>query len=82
MYLNELAGDPVEFNGAPARSAFGAIEAGEYNSESGTKNQDREDGSGTHVAYIESGDYIAFRNIDFENGAKSSLLPVTEITLR
>lgn len=22
MYLNELAGDPVEYNGAPTRSAF------------------------------------------------------------
>ena len=77
MYLNELAGDPVEFNGAPARSAFETIEAEEYNSESGTKNQDREDGSGTHVAYIESGDYIAFRNIDFENGAKSFSASVT-----
>ncbi|MBQ8960276.1 MAG: carbohydrate-binding protein [Ruminococcus sp.] len=69
MYLNELAGDPVQFNGAPPRSAFETIEAEDYDSESGTKN---EDGEGeTHVAYIESGDYISFRNVNFENGAKS-----------
>ena len=77
MYLNELAGDPVEFNGTPARSAFETIEAEDYSSESGTRNQDREDGSGTHVAYIENGDYISFRNIDFENGAKSFSAQIT-----
>lgn len=75
MYLNELAGDPVEFNGAPPRSAFEIFEAEDYDLESGTKN---EDGEGeTHVAYIENGDYIAFRNVDLESGAKSFTAKVT-----
>ena len=75
MYLNELAGDPVEFNGIPARSAFETIEAEEYNNESGTRNQDGE--GETHVAYIENGDYIAFSNIDFGTGARSFSANVT-----
>ncbi len=70
MYLNELAGDPVEYNGAPARSAFENFEAEDYSSESGTKNENRDDG-GSHVAYIENGDHICFKNVDFETGAKS-----------
>jgi len=70
MYLNELAGDTVNYNGAKTVSAFENIEAENYNSESGTKNETRSDG-GEHVAYIESGDYISFSNVDFENGAKS-----------
>ena len=37
MYLNELAGDPVEYNGTSSISAFETIEAEAYNSESGTK---------------------------------------------
>lgn len=41
MYLNELAGDPVEYNGAPARSAFENFEAEDYSSESGTKNENQ-----------------------------------------
>ena len=69
MYLNELAGDKVEYNGIIARSAFDNIEAEEYDTESGIKNQDGDGES--HVAYIESGDYIGFKNLDFENGAKS-----------
>jgi len=75
MYLNELAGDTVNYNGAPAKSAFETIEAEEYSSESGTKNQVGE--GETHVAYIENGDYIGFRNLDFENGAKSFTAKVT-----
>lgn len=69
MYLNELAGDPVEFNGAPPRSAFENFEAEEYDSENGTKNEDGTDE--THVAYIENGDYIAFNSVDFGTGARS-----------
>ena len=36
MYLNELAGDPVVFNGAPARSALESIEAADYSSKTAT----------------------------------------------
>ncbi|MBQ9899442.1 MAG: carbohydrate-binding protein, partial [Ruminococcus sp.] len=75
MYLNELAGDPVEFNGVPAAepiSAFETIQAEDYTSESGTKIEDE-----SHVAYIENGDYICFANVDFGTGAKSFTANVT-----
>ncbi|MBR1591738.1 MAG: carbohydrate-binding protein [Ruminococcus sp.] len=78
MYLNELAGDTVEYNGKPQTppiSAFEDIQAEAYDSESGTKNQDND--KGQHVAYIENGDYIAFNNVDFETGAKSFKAVVT-----
>ena len=78
MYLNELAGDTVEFNGKPQTppvSAFEDIQAESYDSESGTRNQDNENGQ--HVAYIENGDYIAFGNIDFGTGAKSFTATLT-----
>ncbi|MBR2283307.1 MAG: carbohydrate-binding protein [Ruminococcus sp.] len=78
MYLNELAGDPVEFNGGPIAepvSAFETIEAEEYTTESGTRNEDGTDE--THVAYIENGDYICFGNVDFGAGARSFSAKVT-----
>ena len=78
MYLNELAGDNVEYNGAPPAppvSAFEYIEAESYDNESGTKNEDNENGQ--HVGYIENGDYIAFGNVDFGAGAKSFKALVT-----
>ena len=76
MYLNELAGDPVEFNGTPAISAFETIQAEDYTSQSGTRNEDGQDGS-THVAYIENGDYIAFGAVDFTGTAKSFTARIT-----
>lgn len=76
LYLNELAGDNVEFNGTPAKSAFELTEAEDYDNESGTKNQSRDDG-GSHVAYIESGDYIQFNSMDFGTGAKSFTANIT-----
>ena len=75
LYLNELAGDTVVIEDSPARSAFDTFEAEDYDIESGTRNQEGE--GETHVAYIESGDFIAFKNLDFENGAKSFTANIT-----
>lgn len=71
MYLNELAGDPVEFNGkVETISAFETIEAENYADQSGIRVEDCSEG-GQNVGYIENGDYIVFRNVDFADGAKS-----------
>lgn len=51
-------------------SAFETIEAENYNEQSGVKIEDCSEG-GQNVGYIENGDYIMFRNIDFDDGAKS-----------
>lgn len=51
-------------------SAFETIEAESYNEQSGVKIEDCSEG-GQNVGYIENGDYIMFRNIDFDDGAKS-----------
>ncbi|MBQ8927054.1 MAG: carbohydrate-binding protein [Oscillospiraceae bacterium] len=75
LYLNECAGDPVEFNGnVRTIDAFSRIEAEEFDEQSGIKTQEcsDEDG-GEQVAYVENGDYILFKNVDFTGGARSFL---------
>lgn len=51
-------------------SAFETIEAENFDEQSGVKAEDCSEG-GQNVGYIENGDYIMFRNVDFEDGAKS-----------
>ncbi len=51
-------------------SAFSQIEAENYSDQSGVTAEDLTDG-GKCVGYIENGDYIMFRRVDFEGGAKS-----------
>lgn len=51
-------------------SAFETIEAENFDEQSGIKTEDCSEG-GQNVGYIENGDYIMFRNVDFEDGAKS-----------
>lgn len=51
-------------------SAFETIEAENFDEQSGVKSEDCSEG-GQNVGYIENGDYIMFRNVDFEDGAKS-----------
>jgi hypothetical protein len=71
MYLNELAGDNVEYNGtATAISAFETIEAENFSDQSGVRTEDCSEG-GLNVGYIENGDYLLFKNLDFEDGALS-----------
>ncbi len=73
LYLNELAGDPVAFNGnVRTIDAFSRIEAEDHDSMNGIQMQEcaDEDG-GEQVAYVEDGDWICFKNVDFGSGAKS-----------
>lgn len=51
-------------------SAFDQIEAENYSDQSGVRTENCTEG-GQNVGYIENGDYLLFRNIDFEDGAKS-----------
>ena len=54
----------------PTRSAYDVIEAETYNRQSGVQIETLDDG-GKDVGFIENGDYIAFRNIDFGSGAET-----------
>ena len=73
LYLNELAGDGVEFNGnVKTIDAFSQIEAESYDAQEGIRNQEcTDENGGEQVAYVENGDYILFKNVDFAEGAKS-----------
>lgn len=51
-------------------SAFETIEAENFDQQSGVTAEDCSEG-GQNIGYIENGDYIMFRNVDFEDGAKS-----------
>ena len=51
-------------------SAFETIEAENFDSQLGVKTEDCSEG-GQNVGYIENGDYIMFKNIDFDDGALS-----------
>lgn len=51
-------------------SAFETIEAENFSEQSGVTTEDCSEG-GQNVGYIENGDYIMFRGVDFDNGAKS-----------
>ena len=78
-YINDLTVDSfpegvVETSPltAPVKtiSAFETIEAENFDDQSGVKTEDCSEG-GQNVGYIENGDYIMFRNVDFEEGARS-----------
>lgn len=77
-YINDLTVDSFPegvvtlspINEIKTISAFENIEAEDFSEQSGVKAEDCADG-GKNVGYIENGDYIAFNNVDFENGAKS-----------
>ncbi len=56
---------------APVRSAFSKIEVEEYNDISGAEIQEIPAETGKGLGYISSGDYVAFKNIDFGSGATS-----------
>ncbi len=53
----------------PTRSAYDLIEAESYDRQNGIQTELRENGT-ADVGYIQPGDYIAFRNIDFGAGAQ------------
>ncbi len=54
----------------PAISAFETIEAESFTSQSGVRTEDCAEG-GQNIGFIENGDYIMFRKVDFEDGAKT-----------
>ncbi len=49
--------------------AFNKIEAENYYDQSGTQTEANTADNGQNVGYIENGDYLVFKNIDFGNGA-------------
>lgn len=51
-------------------SAFETIEAENFDEQSGVRAENCSEG-GQNVGFIENNDYIMFRNVDFEDGAKS-----------
>ena len=61
------------------RSAFVRIEAESYNGQSGVQTEDCSEG-GEDVGYIENGDCIVFKNIDFGSGAASFQARVASAT--
>ncbi len=78
-YINDLTVDSFpegvvtlspETAEIPTISAFETIEAESFTLQSGIQTEDCTEG-GLNVGFIENGDYIMFRNVDFEDGAKS-----------
>jgi beta-galactosidase len=84
---NGLASDSVTIEatgGIPEptpvpRSAFTQIEAENYNSQSGIQTEDCSEG-GKDVGYIENGDYVVYKAIDFGAGAASFKVRVASAT--
>lgn len=80
-YINDLTIDSfpkgvVELSPAnlippvPAVSAFETIEAENFWTQEGIRAEELPDGGG-NIGFIENGDYAVYRQIDFEDGAKS-----------
>lgn len=51
-------------------SAFETIEAEDFDEQSGIKTEECSEG-GQNIGYIENGDYIMFKNVDFGDGAET-----------
>ena len=77
-YINDLTVDSfpagvVELspeNSIDPISAFETIEAESYASQEGVRTEDTA-GGGQNIGFIENGDWIMFRKVDFEDGAES-----------
>lgn len=78
-YINDLTVDSFpagtvtlspETTVAEPISAFETIEAEDYDEQSGIKTEDCAEG-GKNVGYIENGDFLLFRDVDFGDGAGS-----------
>ena len=67
QYLFDLIPPPPP---VPARSAYSQIEAEDSNEQSGTQTEPCSEG-GQNVGYIQNGNYLAFKNINFNSGAVS-----------
>lgn len=83
-YINDLTVDSfpegvVELspeNSVEPISAFETIQAEAYDSQEGVRVEDLASG-GQNIGFIENGDWIMFRKVDFENGAKSVKLNIS-----
>jgi endo-1,4-beta-xylanase len=63
--------DAAGISGIPQPiSAYSQVEAEAYNMQSGTQTESCSEG-GYNVGYIENGDYLVFRIVDFDSGASS-----------
>lgn len=78
-YINDLTVDAFppgvvtpspETANIPSISAFETIEAENFSSQFGIVAEDCTEG-GQNIGYIENGDYVMFRKVDFEDGARS-----------
>ncbi len=78
-YINDLTVDSfpegvVERSPETAQlvttSAFSQIEAEAFSTQSGIRTEDLASG-GQNIGFVENGDYLAFRRVDFEDGAQS-----------
>ncbi len=77
-YINDLTVDsfpegvvtPSPESAVDPISAFETIEAESFSTQSGVVAEDSGNG-GQNVGYIENGDYIMFRTVDFEDGARN-----------
>ncbi|MCQ2416902.1 MAG: glycoside hydrolase N-terminal domain-containing protein [Oscillospiraceae bacterium] len=69
MKVNEVEIWGISDEPDPTRYAFETIEAESYDRQSGIQTEDLEDG-GADVGYIQNGDYIMFRRMNFVSGAE------------
>ena len=81
-YINDLTVDSfpegvVELspsNAAPLtyNSPYEQIEAEDFSAQEGIKTEDTSDESGNqNIGYVENGDYVLYKRLDFEDGAKT-----------
>ncbi|MDE5769315.1 MAG: carbohydrate-binding protein, partial [Oscillospiraceae bacterium] len=67
--LSPESGTPIEI---PSTDAFNRIEAEDYFEESGTRTEDTSDSDGNqNIGFIENGDYVAYKRLNFADGANS-----------
>ncbi len=83
-YINDLTVDSFpegvvtlspEIASIEPTSAYETIEAEDYSTESGTITEDLSSG-GKNIGFIENGDYLAYRNVDFGDDGALSFKPV------
>jgi len=65
---------PQVLNLFAVKSAYTPVLAVNANEKVGTVDEPQDDPNPVSVGYIDNGDSLTFRNIDFENGAKSVTL--------
>jgi len=72
LFKDSTPSTPPPPTPTPARrSAYTKIEAEEYNDISGLEIQEIDTATGNGLGYINDGDYVAYKNIDFGSGATS-----------